>query len=76
MHYNRYNSLNQYYGSMDPYVSDDLKDGFVSRTCINKERYANEGGENGGRADNSSYNSYSQPTNINLPQGDNDRYNR
>merc|ERR1719369_508016 len=39
------------------------------------ERYANEGGENGGRADNSSYNSYSQPTNINLPQGDNDRYN-
>lgn len=58
VHYNRYNSLNQYYGSMDPY-----------------ERYANEGGENGGRADNSSYNSYSQPTNINLPQGDNDRYN-
>ena len=32
--------------------------------------------EGGGRADNSSYNSYSQPTNINLPHGDNDRYHR
>jgi len=56
VHYNRYNSLNQYYSSADPY-----------------ERYMNES-EGGGRADNSSYNSYSQPTNINLPHGDNDRY--
>ena len=34
VHYNRYNSLNQYYGSMDPYVSGTLTDGFVSRTCV------------------------------------------
>jgi len=56
VHYNRYNSLNQYYSSVDPY-----------------ERYVNDS-DGGGRADNSSYNSYSQPTNINLPHGDNERY--
>ena len=32
--------------------------------------------DGGSRADNSSYNSYSQPTNINLPHGDNERYHR
>ena len=32
--------------------------------------------DGGGRADNSSYNSYSQPTNINLPHGDNERFHR
>merc|ERR1719347_721461 len=37
------------------------------------ERYVNES-DGGSRADNSSYNSYSQPTNINLPHGDNERY--
>merc|ERR1719466_205171 len=56
VHYNRYNSLNQYYSSVDPY-----------------ERYVSES-DGGSRADNNSYNSYSQPTNINLPHGDNERY--
>ena len=40
-----------------------------------QERYVNES-DGGSRADNSSYNSYSQPTNINLPHGDNERYHR
>ena len=44
------------------------------KTCV-QERYVNES-DGGSRADNSSYNSYSQPTNINLPHGDNERYHR